>query len=130
MSKMSSKKHTEPDFSIGVNIKQESKSYQEEHEEKSSFSMSEMLVYTPAKTEGQIQYQQSESLSFTSEFSSQQNQQSMDTTPSQQNISQHNESIPDVGIHDDLAISSDSDDEHELQNTSKIQGDNVDNDWF
>lgn len=131
MSKMSSKKQTEQDFSIGVNIKQESESYQEEHEDKSSFSMSEMLVYAPAKAEEQMQYQQSQSLSFTSEFSSSQMQQSMDITSSQQNISQHNEIIPDVGIHDDLAISSDSEDEQAAQqNTSKSQGDTADNDWF
>lgn len=130
MSKMSNKKQTEQDFSIGSNIKQESKSYHEEHEEKSSFSMSEMLVYTPANTDEQMQYQQSQSLSFTSEFSSQQAQQSMDITSSEQNTSQHNESIPDVGIHDDLAISSDSEDEQEQQNTSKSQADNADNDWF
>lgn len=117
------------------NIKQEPQSQPQNYEQDSSFSMSEMLMYEkrPTKTEhgGQAQ-----SESSTDQTQAQANDFAPRDTPLSptQSPSAQNESLDDVGIHDDLAIS-DSDEEQQPADTpSKNQSENAnDNDadlWF
>lgn len=108
------------------NIKQEPQSQPQLYEQDSSFSMSEMLMYDkrPTKSEhGQTPSESSEQTlhSHGLDFSSQDVYQSQDAQ-STQPISAQNESLDDVGIHDDLAIS-DSDEEQQQQQQQQSQGD-------
>lgn len=120
-----------------TNIKQEPQSQPQLYEQDSSFSMSEMLMYEkrptksehgPSPSESSEQTLQTQSLDFTS----QDVYQSQEARSPQQSTAQ-NESLDDVGIHDDLAIS-DSDEEQQQRDSSKNQSENAnDNDtdlWF
>lgn len=127
---MPSKK--EPNIKIEyTNIKQEPQSQPQNYDQESSFSMSEMLMYKKrptkidhgqAQSESSIDQMQSQVL----DFSSRDTPMSPPQPPAQ--------SLDDVGIHDDLAIS-DSDEEQQHGDTSsKNQSENInDNDadlWF
>lgn len=117
-----------------TNIKQEPQSQSQIYEQDSSFSMSDMLLYENRTTK--VEHgQQSESSEVTIQsqvidFSTQETY-SQEMTSPQQTITQ-NESLDNVAIHDDLAIS-DSDEEQQ-QGDSMNQSENAnDNDsdlWF
>lgn len=116
------------------NIKQEPKSQSQLFEQDSSFSMSEMLMYekTTTKTEqGQSEIAEMTVQSQVLDFSSHETYSQEIQSP--QRNQPLNESLDDVGIHDDLAIS-DSDEEQQQGNSSKNQSENAnDNDadlWF
>lgn len=126
---MPSKKEPTIDY---TNIKQEPKSQSQLFEQDSSFSMSEMLSYEKRTTKIEHGQMQPESSDMTQVLDF-----SLHETYSQE-IQQRNqplnESLDDVGIHDDLAIS-DSDEEQQQQgDSSKNQPENAnDNDadlWF
>lgn len=120
-----------------TNIKQEPTSQPQLYEQDSSFSMSEMLMYEKRTTKTEHIQSQSESSeqmmpSQVFDFSSQEVHQPQEPQSPQQNVAQH-ESLDDVGINDDLAIS-DSDEEQQQGDSSKNQSENAnDNDadlWF
>lgn len=121
-----------------ANIKQEPSSQPQLYEQDSSFSMSEMLMYEKRSTKTEHNQSQSETSEQTMppqvfDFSSQGvMHQPQEPQSPQQNVTQ-NESLDDVGIHDDLAIS-DSDEEQQQGDSSKNQSENAnDNDadlWF
>lgn len=115
------------------NIKQEPQTQPQNYEQDSSFSMSEMLMYEKrtTKTEhgSQAQSETDQPQSQGNDFVARDTPISPSHSPSAQN-----ESLDDVGIHDDLAIS-DSDEEQQQGGTpSKNQSENAnDNDadlWF
>lgn len=130
---MPSKKETKVDY---TNIKQEPQSQSQIYEQDSSISMSDMLLYENRQTKTEPGQMQSETLEMISqsqqmEYSTQETY-SQEVQSPQQNQPQ-NESLDDVGIHDDLAIS-DSDEEQQQGDSSKNQSENAnDNDadlWF
>lgn len=118
------------------NIKQEPQSQPQNYEQDSSFSMSEMLMYEKRPTKSELGGQ-AQSESSTDQMQAQPNDFAPHDTPLSpaQSPSAQNESLDDVGIHDDLAIS-DSDEEQQQQGDtpSKNQSENAnDNDadlWF
>lgn len=119
------------------NIKQEPQSQPQNYEQDSSFSMSEMLMYEKRTTKTEPGQAQSES--STEQTQSQPNDFSSRDTPLSptQSPSAQNESLDDVGIHDDLAISDSDEDQQQGGGggtTSKNQSENAnDNDadlWF
>lgn len=132
---MSSKKETNIKVEYS-NIKQEPPSQPQNYEQDSSFSMSEMLMYEKRTTKTE-HGGQAQSESSTDQPQSQVNDFAARDTPLSptQSPSAQNESLDDVGIHDDLAIS-DSDEEQQQQGgtPSKNQSENAnDNDadlWF
>lgn len=128
------------------NIKQEPQSQPQNYEQDSSFSMSEMLMYEnrPTKTEiGQAQSEssadqiQSQVLDFSSRDTP------LSPSPPSAGAAQsaaqgasapQNESLDDVGIHDDLAISDSDEEQQQGDTSSKNPNENTnDNDadlWF
>lgn len=136
---MSNKKETNIKVEYS-NIKQEPQSQQpQSFEQDNSFNMSEMLMYEERTTKIEPGQAQSES-STTDQTQSHVLDFSLRDTPLSppQNASAQNESLDDVGIHDDLAIS-DGDEEQQQQqqqedSSSKNQSENPnDNDadlWF